>query len=285
MDPAALDKLYNNRAAVPDHPAHIARWQKASEEARAKLSPRLDLTYGAHPLETLNFFPAQHPGRPIVVFIHGGYWQAMDKADCDFVALGLGQPLDANVANLNYPLGPEARMDRIAASLRRALLWLWREAAALGADGTRIYVTGHSAGGHMAALAALTDWRALDARAPADLVKGGLAISGIYDLQPIRQCYLNDRLRLDIEEAERNSPLALLRQPRAYSLPPLAFAVGEIETEAFHQQQSDFVKVFASIGNLVTAVTYPGCHHFDILHPLGQPGSALQQPLAQMLAA
>lgn len=174
MDRAALDKLYNNRAAVPTHGEDLARWAAATAAARKSLPAHLDLRYGPHPRETLDLFTVPQSGRPLLVFIHGGYWQALSKDDFSFVAEGFAGAAAghrANVALLNYPLGPESTMDRIVASIRQALVWLWHEAGTLRFDRNRIHVTGHSAGGHLTAMAALTDWPALDRALPADLVK------------------------------------------------------------------------------------------------------------------
>lgn len=282
MDRATLDTLYNNRAAVPTHPQDIARWATESARARAELPYHADLAYGPHPREILDLFTLAAPGRPLLVFIHGGYWQAMSKGEASQIAHGFVCDGLANVALLNYPIGPEARMDRIVASIRRGILWLWQNAADYGFDRDRIYVSGHSAGGHLTLMAMLTDWTALDAAAPADLIKGGLSISGLYDLQPIRQCYLNDKLGMDEAEAARNSPLELLPDSTA-GLPPLICAVGGAETPAFLQQQHDFVTKWMSHGGRVTAITVPERHHFDIVDQMAQSGAVLQTAIAGML--
>lgn len=284
MDRAALDVLYNNRAAVPTHQQDFYRWAVATARARAALKPCLDLAYGPHPRQTLDLYAVPEPDKPLVVFIHGGYWQAMGKDDVGFVAEGFASPQAgqiANVAVLNYPLAPEADMDRIVASIRQALLWLWREAAPLGFDRNRIYASGHSAGGHLTAMAILTDWPALDGGAPSSLVKGGLSLSGLYDLLPIRHCYLNDRLGMDDIVAIRNSPRFLL--PRWNGrLPPLIAAVGEEETSAFHDQQHDFVSLYRKAGGTVTEITSPSKHHFNIVDEMARPGSEIQASLARL---
>jgi arylformamidase len=285
MDREALDRLYNNRAAVPTHQQDMDRWAAESAVTRQAISCRLDLAYGAHPRETLDLFTVPEPGRPLLVFIHGGYWQALDKSSFSFIAnsfVGPGVSPLANVAILNYPLAPEADMDRIVASIRRALLWLWREAAPLDFDHNRIFVSGHSAGGHLTAMAALTEWEKLDGAAPADLVKGGLSISGLYDLLPIRHCYLNDRLGMDDVVALRNSPLPLVAG-WARPLPSLICAVGGAETPAFLEQQHDFVTAYKLRGGKVTAITAPDRHHFDIVYGMAQPGGDLQTVMAGLL--
>lgn len=282
MDRATLDKLYNNREAVPTHPQDIARWANGSARTRAELPHHADLVYGPHPRELLDLFTLARPGGPLLVFIHGGYWQAMTKDGSSLVANGFVCDAIANVALLNYPLGPEATMDQIVASIRRALLWLWHHAAEYGYDRDRIYVSGHSAGGHLTLMTMLTDWPALDAATPADLVKGGFSISGLYDLRPIRQTYLNDKLHMDDAVAERNSPILLLPESTA-GLAPLICAVGGAETPAFLQQQHDFVTLWKARGGQVTAITAPDKHHFDIVDQMAQPGAVLQTAMAAML--
>lgn len=282
MDRATLDKLYNNREAVPTHPQDIARWATESARARAELPCHADIAYGPHPREILDLFTLAAPGGPLLVFIHGGYWQAMSKGEAALIAHGFVCDGLANVATINYPIGPEAGMDQIVASIRRALLWLWHHAPAYGYDRTRIYVSGHSAGGHLTLMAMLTDWPTLDAGAPADLVKGGFSISGVYDLRPIRLSYLNDKLGMDDAVAARNSPLLLLPATTS-GLPPLTCAVGGAETPAFLQQQHDFVTAWKARGGQVTAITAPDKHHFDIVDQMAQPGAVLQTAMAAML--
>ncbi len=177
---------------------------------------------------------------------------------------------------------PKRQIDQIVASIRRGILWLWQHAADYGFDRDRICVSGHSAGGPLSLMALLTDWPALDKTAPADLIKGALSISGLYDLQPIRQCYLNDKLGMDEAEAARNSPMDLLPVSTAH-MPPLVCAVGGIETPAFLQQQHDFVTRWASHGGHVTAITVPERHHFDIVDQMARPGAVLQTAMADML--
>ena len=278
MDRETLDRLYNNRAAVPTHPQDMERWAASSAATRQRLACRLDLSYGAHPREVFDLFTVPQPDRPLLVFIHGGYWQALDKASFSFIANGFAAEAAsqiANVAVISYPLAPEADMDRIVASMRHALVWLWREAAPLGFDRDRICVAGHSAGGHLAAMAGLTDWAALDGAVPADLVKSVLSVSGLYDLLPIRRSYLNDRLGLTEMVAIRNSPQMILPQWRG-RLAPMVCVVGGEESAAYHGQQHDFVTAYAERGGRVTAVTAPDRHHFNIPDELARPGSEIQ---------
>jgi arylformamidase len=274
-DRAGLDAQYNLRAAVPTFQGDFDRWRRRSATARQRARVELDVAYGGGPLEKLDLFPADTPGAPVHVFIHGGYWQAMDKSDFDFIADGFA-PRSAHTAIINYPLAPAASMDGIVAAVRAALAWLWRHAGEFHGDRDRLFVSGHSAGGHLTAMAMLTDWPSLGSDLPVDMVKGGLAISGIFDLEPIRLCYLNDKVGLDQPMARRNSPAALLaagEHPRPLGC--LDFCVGGQETAEFHRQQADFAKAWADGGGAGTIVPAPKLHHFNVVDELARAGSPL----------
>ena len=206
-DQKALDAEYNNRVKVKNAMDWMARAGGESARARAELPLRFDVPYGDHHAERLDIFPATRPGpAPVHVFIHGGYWQRMDKADFSFVARGLG-PAGAATVVINYGLVPSIDLDTLVRQCRAAVAWVHRHAAEWGGDPGRISISGHSAGGHLVAMLLATDWPALGA--PADVVKAGCAISGLYDLEPIRLCYLNQVLALTPEVAQRNSPVLL----------------------------------------------------------------------------
>jgi arylformamidase len=274
-DRGGLDAQYNLRAAVPTFQGDFDRWRRLSATTRQRARAQLDIPYGEGPLERLDLFLADAPGAPMHAFIHGGYWQAMDKSDFDFIADGLA-PRSAHTAVINYPLAPAASMDEIVAAVRAALAWLWRHAGEFNGDRDRLFVSGHSAGGHLTAMAMLTDWRAQAPDLPLGLVKGGVTISGIFDLEPIRLCYLNDKVGLDQPMARRNSPAALLaagEYPRP--LRELNFCVGALETAEFHRQQADFAKAWSDAGAASAIVPAPKLHHFNVIDELARPGSAL----------
>ena len=204
-DQQALDREYNNRAKVSDHGAWLARYPRESEATRAALPVRLDVAYGAHPGETLDIFPASGPTpAPIQIFIHGGYWQWLDKGDFSFVARAF-RPAGVAVVVINYGLIPSVTMDELVGQCRAAVAWTHRHAASFGGDPGRIHVSGHSAGGHLVAMLMATDWKIFGV--PAHVIKGGTGISGLYDLEPIRLCYLNDVMKLSPADARRNSPV------------------------------------------------------------------------------
>ena len=274
-DQAGLDAQYNNRERVPDFLDSLERGVRASEAVRARLSCALDLAYGPGPRDRLDIFPASHAGAPVHVFMHGGYWRAMDKEMFSYPAAAFVQAGITFVA-MTYPLAPAVGMDQIVASMRAALAWMCRNAAQHGGDPARITVSGHSAGGHLAAMALATDWARWDGGGgpvPADLVKAACAISGLYDLEPIRLSYLNADLHLDAASAHRNSPVHAIPARAG----PLVLAVGGLESEEYHRQQSAFAEPWTDAGLAVDTLVLPGLDHFTVLEQLGDPESPLFQ--------
>jgi arylformamidase len=278
-DRAALDANYNLRAAVPEHPAYFERYAASSADFRARWPCRLDLAYGDSPRQAIDLFLPQRASLappPLAAFIHGGYWQALDRKDFSFVAEHL-VAAGAAVALIGYDLAPAVDMDRIVAEVRQAIAWLYRNAEAQGFDRDRICVAGHSAGGHLAAMALAAEWAELGL--PADLVKGVCAISGVFDLEPIRLCYLNDVVSLDAEQARRNSPLLLAPRNRC----PVMVTVGERETEAFHHQSRDYANALQRAGVPCELVTQPDLDHFAIIMAMSDPASpTVRTILAQL---
>jgi arylformamidase len=205
-----------------------------------------------------------------LVFIHGGYWQRLDKNDFDYIAAPFAA-VGAAVINVNYALAPRVAMDEIVREVRAAIAWVWREAKSFNGDPARIHVGGHSAGGHLTAMAALTDWEGFAPGLPGNVVKSALAISGLYELEPVRHTYLNDALKLDAAAARRNSP-ALFTRKRAAAL---TLAVGAGETPEFLRQQRDFAAALKKSGAPAEAHEIAGRHHFDVIHDLAEPGTKL----------
>jgi arylformamidase len=279
LDQAALDAQYNLRRAVPAHPAYFARWAEESAAVRARMPCRLDIAYGGAPEATLDLFPAPVAPAPLLVFIHGGYWQAMDKSDFSFVApayLAAG----IAVAVVNHTLAPAADMDAIVAQVRAAVVFLARQGAALGIDARRIFLAGHSAGGHLTAMAMLTDWSRLGLGR--DPVRGGCAISGIFDLEPIRLCYLNRVIGLDAAAASRNSPLHLVAAAAAPT-GRLILAVGGRETNEFRRQQAAFAGAYGARFRAPAVVAPPDDDHFSIMDRFAAADSPLCRVLVEAI--
>ncbi len=267
MDRAQLDAAYNNSAAVPERDQIIAGWAARSAAARRAGPGHFDLSYGEAPRERLDLFLAADPAAPTLAFIHGGYWQTNDKENFAFLAEGL-LPNGINLALIEYTLAPAARMDRIVAELRRSVGWLAEHLGDYGADPDQLYVAGHSAGGHLTAM--MMTLRA---------VRGGLAISGIYDLEPIRLNYLNEKLGLDEREAERNSPLL--------HLPPMAgelvVAYGTRELPELCRQSIEYAQAWTECGLAGHLLPVDGADHFTILDALADPRGALSRALTGMI--
>ena len=277
FDPAWLDLQYNNRARIPEHPQIFERWQKASAAAREALTGELDLRYGDLPGETLDVFPAAAPGAPVLVFVHGGYWRSLDKADVSFVAPTFVDQ-GAMVVVPNYALCPAVNIETITLELVAALAWVCRNAARYGGDAQRIVVAGHSAGGHLAAMLLSCDWPALAPDLPPNLVRAAVSISGVFDLETLRHTpFLKDDLQLTPASARKLSPF-LFPPPTGI----LYAVVGADESEEFLRQNTlireawgpDVVPVCESV---------PATHHLNILHELADPASRLNALTCQLL--
>lgn len=272
-DQDALDREYDNRRKVADALEWLARYARESEGARKDLECRLDVTYGPTPAERLDIFPAPGGKAPISVFVHGGYWRALDKADFHFVARAF-VPAGVAAVVINYGLVPAVTMEELVRQCRAAVAWAYRNAASFGGDPERIFVSGHSAGGHLVAMLMATDWRAF-AGLPDAAVKGGAGISGLYDLEPIRLCYLNETLGLAPDDARRLSPVLLPRPRRG----ALLLVVGGDEGPEYHRQTDDLARAWRGPDLAVEVMDMAGHHHFSIVSQLESPESALSRAI------
>lgn len=270
-DPAWLDAQYNNRARIPEHPQIFERWTDASALARARSLCLLDLPYGAAASETLDVFPAARNGAPVLVFIHGGYWRALDKRDVSFVAPAFLEA-GAMVVLPNYALCPAVTIDHIALQLTQALAWTWRHAAEHGGDPSRIVVAGHSAGGHLAAMLLACQWARVSADLPPDLVAAALSVSGLFDLEPLRHTpFLAPDLRLAAASVARLSPAAW-PAPRG----PLVAVVGGDESEEF-LRQNELIRRAWGAGVVPVCEAIPGTNHLTVMHDLADTGARLHR--------
>ena len=269
LDRASLDKAYNNAAAVANSAALVAAWERRSAILRRQYSGTLDLSYGPRPRNRIDFLKSGAPAAPTLIFLHGGYWQMRSKEAFTFVASG---PLSAgiNVALVGYTLAPEISIDEMVAEIRRALDWLVSGLPALGADPSKIFLSGWSAGAHLAAVA-------MDHPS----ARGCVAISGIYDLEPMRHCYVNDKLGLDEDAARRNSPI---RQQSSPAL-PLAIVVGGAEAPLMYQQSADYAAERANRGLPVAFHEIPGADHFSILEDMERADGRLTAIVREAVSA
>lgn len=268
MNRAQLDTAYNNVTHVGQdkRDAYVADWKQRSAILRQRPHARLDVPYGPAPRERLDIFPSGTVGGPTLVYIHGGYWQWNDKERDAFVgeaALGLG----CNVVLVEYTLAPAVQLAGMIAEVRAAVAWIIAHAAGFGGDPSRVVVAGHSAGGHLAAMA-MTEPR----------LAGGLAISGIFDLEPIRLGVLNENLGLDADAAELFSPIRHLPQAAA----PLIVSVGLAELPELIRQSDEYAAAWRRRGLPGRYLPVPQRDHFSILEELARPGGVLLQALTEL---
>jgi arylformamidase len=259
---------YNNRARVPENPVLIAGWVRAAAAYRERKPPRV-MTYGPGARHTIDFFAGDGAG-PIVVFIHGGYWQAFDGSSFSHLAAGLNAH-GIGVAVPSYDLCPAVTVGEIIQQMRMAT----RELARLGQP---LVISGHSAGGHLAACMLATDWPAFDASLSRDLVIAAYSISGLFDLSPMLKTYVNKALRLDEVTARDASPL-FWPAPRHGSLD--AIVGGDESAEYFRQSQS-MVEVWGAAGLPTRFAAVPGTNHFTVIAPLADPASPMVLRLKQL---
>jgi arylformamidase len=281
-DPAWLDVQYNNRARISEHPQIFERWARASERVRSGMTSVLDVAYGEGPNETLDVFPAAQRGSPVFVFIHGGWWRSLDKSDHSFLAASL-VAAGAMVVMPNYALCPgtdeqPVSIETITLQMVRALSWVYRNAALYGGRPGRIVVAGHSAGAHLAAMLMCCDWHEVAGDLPARVVHSALAISGVYDLEPVRQTpFLQGDLRLTPEAVDKLSP-AHFRKPHGR----LLAAVGAQESEEFLRQNELIQQAWGTV-TVPVCETIADTNHLTVLHDLADPDGRLHRLALELL--
>jgi arylformamidase len=261
---------YNNRARVPEHPALIAGWArdaKAYRESRTNVFRTI--SYGPGARNSIDVFPARNEGA-MVVFIHGGYWQALDGSFFSHLAAGLNAH-GVSVAIPSYDLCPQISVEDIIGQMRAAA----RELALLG---RRLVVSGHSAGGHLAACLMATDWRSIDPALPEDLVKAVYAISGLFDLGPLVKTSVNNALGLDETTARQASPLFWSMPARG----SLDAVVGGNESAEYFRQSKAIVDSWGRGGIETRFAEVPDANHFTAIAPLADPGSPMTQRLLEL---
>jgi arylformamidase len=284
IDNEFLEREYNPRATIGNFAALFGGWKVRAEQARASSQPQIDLSFGAAPAEKLDFFAAHRSaasgaGAPLLVFIHGGYWRALDKADFSWIA----PPYAAagiSVAVLNYGLAPKTPLLEIVAQVRRAMAWLYLHAEELGLDRARIHCAGHSAGGHLTAMMLATDWPAVAPGLPGSVLAGAMAISGVFDLEPLTHAeFLRGDLGLDAAGARELSPAYLPLKSAA----PLLRAVGALETAEFHRQSELIERRWPGVclGKLLDV---PDCNHLTVCEAFASPSNMLFEAMRKLIS-
>lgn len=277
MTPAvspAMEAEYLSPAMMQEYPQAIADWARDAAAFRDAAGARaqIDVAYGEEPRRRLDIFaPAGGAGGPVALFIHGGYWQAMDKSSSSHLARGPNAH-GITVVMAGYTLCPATTVAGILDELRIAVAFVARR------FGRPVTVFGHSAGGHLTACLLATDWRAFDPALPPDVVPAGLPISGLFELEPLIATSLNAGLRLDAAEARRLSPLYW----QAPAGKRVIVSVGADESPEFLRQARALVDRWGAAGVAITGVESPGASHFGVIAPLADPASAMTRDLVAL---
>jgi arylformamidase len=257
---------YNNRARVPEHVEIFARWHEDAAAYRVAAHHAQYLSYGPSPRQTIDVFPAKNDGpeTPLALFIHGGWWRTLAPSEFSHMVAGPNAH-GVTVGVAGYDLCPTCSIADIIRQIRNACLFLWRRRR------QRIFVYGHSAGGHLAACMVATDWKTLDPNAPSDLVPAAYAVSGVFDLTPLTQISINQDLKLDNKSARDSSPL-YWRVPVGRLLDAV---VGGAESNEFLRQSKTIAESWRQDMAITRYEAVPHANHFDVIDPLSDPKSAM----------
>jgi arylformamidase len=274
---AQIDAQYNPSLALSDPGAPMQHFLAQSERARSQLRCTLDLPYGPTLAETLDIFPADAPNAPVFIFIHGGYWRALSSKEFSHMALGL-QPLGITTVVINYALAPFVSIDEITRQVRAACAWTLRNIQHYDGDPKRVAVGGHSAGGHLTAMALQTEW-ARDYGLAQDPFAAALLFSGLYDLAPLRYSYLQPQIQLDDGIVRRNSPAFMVRP----STTPTWVTWGGAESSEFARQSHTYDAAWRQAGNHGELRPVEGANHFTVIEGLEHPASEVSRWLAHHL--
>lgn len=269
-----LDLQYNNRFHVPDFENYLQRWEYLSRDASKKYKVTKDIPYGDKSRECLDVFSSPHPLSKTLIFIHGGYWQRFDKSSFHFIA-GAFAGYGITTVLINYPLALDASMDQIVESCREAIDWIYNNIAALNGNADQMYIAGHSAGAHLAAMLMTTE----ETQSHKTFIKGICTISGLFNLIPIQLSNINDVLQMDRETAIRNSPF--FKEPD--ELCPLLIAVGGAETNEFSDQSRELYDKWKDKTSLEDLMVIPGLNHFSVLDSLCDANSLLHKLMCKLM--
>lgn len=274
-----LNQEYDIEARVPNVADIQSGYVAASTAAAMLAGAQLDLAYGTAPRQALDIFSPDAARAPALLFFHGGYWRAGAKESRRFAAAAWRERGVAWVP-VGYRLSPGVSLDDIVADARSAVGWFHANADRLGCDPDRIHVAGNSAGGHLVGMLAARGWQEAMGL-PGDVIKSASAVSGIFDLAPLRQTFVNEWLSLDANAAKRNSPIAT--PPRAEL--PMLLAWGGKESDAFKTQSRDYADVCRASGVAVSLLERRQADHFSIIGEFGQPESPLFTAIAERIGA
>ncbi len=273
-----LENLYVIGKLRQDLPDLMESWTERSAIFRSAVDGLIDQPYGDKPREKIDLFYCGKPDAPLLVYLHGGYWQRGDKSIYSFIAKPFVEQ-GVDVALVGYPLCPQVSLTGLVNSVRQSLVFLFNNAKILKINADRINICGNSAGGHLVAMMLATQWPKFDSRLPPDLIKFGVPVSALYQLEPLRSTTLNEAVGLNADEARLNSPQFLSASTDA----PILSAVGGAETPVFFEQLESFVQEWESESRAIEKHVEPDADHFDIIERLGDSESEIFKAVYQRL--
>lgn len=279
-DQTALDRQYNNRLQVPEYAIHLQRWEDMSREAEKKFKAVHDIAYGDHERERLDIYPSSTKKSKILVFIHGGYWHKLDKSLFQFVAEAF-LPYEFTVVLITYPLAPSVPLNTIVASCKKAVRWVHANIHQYNGDPGELYVAGHSAGGHLAVMLMCADWQHSNTTLPAGMVKAVCAMSGLFDLEPIRLSEINEITKLDEHAVSGNSPADLMPVCAC----PMIIAVGADESDEFISQSESLYLSWQKYNVPMKLLRLPAINHYSIVESFADKNSSLHATMLQLMSA
>ncbi|MEE2709506.1 MAG: alpha/beta hydrolase [Gemmatimonadota bacterium] len=275
MNIEELEREYSPSSCIDDIQVYIDGYIHLSKEAEA-LGPVIkDIAFGERPDERLDLFPSEQKNAPLLVFIHGGYWQELSKNESTFAGPGFVRQ-GVSYAAVNYTIAPAGTLEQMVDQCSRCISWLYENAEAYGCAKDNIILAGHSAGAHLAVMAMI---RLLE-KFPCPLVKCGVLISGVYDLRPLLRTYVNAPLKLDETRARHLSPMFA----DLSGIPPAIVCWGENEPSEFKRQSQEFSAALEAAGRTARCFEVTGCNHFDIVHTMEHPATQLGGAIAEATA-
>ncbi len=271
-----LEYQYNPRESVPEYPALAKKRAEASRKVRSTLKSWLNVLYRNSPREILDIYPADRPEGPVLVYIHGGYWRSGSKDEnCNFAPTFVER--GATVVLVEYDLCPSVTVTDIVRQTRASIAWVHRNIIRYGGNPSKLYVSGHSAGGHLTAMALAHDWE--KEGLPGNLIKGAVATSGVYDLDMVMQISVNEQVRMTPEIARENSPFLHPPVPTC----PVVVAVGGAEPKGWQQMSEDYFKLCQERGLECEYLVVPGANHYTMSEHLADASSPLAQAMLKQM--
>jgi len=271
-----MEYQYNPRESVPEYPELAKKRAAESKKVRETAKSWLNVPYGSSPREKLDIYAADKAGGPVLVYIHGGYWRSGSKEDnCNLAPTFTGR--GATVVLVEYDLCPQVTVTDIVRQTRAAIAWVHKNIVRYGGNPAKLYVSGHSAGGHLTAMALAHDWT--KEGLPQDCIKGAVATSGVFDLDVVMKISVQEQVRMTPEIARANSPFS--NPPRVKC--PIVVAVGGAEPKGWQQMSEDYFNLCKERGTQCDYLVVPGANHYTMSEHLTNPNSALTQVMFKQI--